>query len=83
LSAAILAGRPAASDFHYLFTVIWMLRQRGQSLLASDGNIGCIDATAGVDIFSEVAGCNRLKRLLPNQRYIGCVYSTARINIAE
>ena len=34
-------------------------------LLTGDGNVGPIDATAGVNILSEVAGVSRLKILSP------------------
>jgi hypothetical protein len=36
-------------------------RKRCLGLLASDGNIGCIDAAAGVNVFSDLEGSDMLK----------------------
>lgn len=64
----------------------WLQRalgQGGQSLLARDRHIGRIDAAAGVNVFPEVGGRDRLKRLLSHQRNIGCIDPTAGIDIAK
>ncbi len=52
-------------------------------MLAGNGNVNRIDATAGVNIFSEVRYVNRLECLLPNEGNIGRIDSSTSIHIAE
>jgi hypothetical protein len=52
-------------------------------LLTGNGNVSRIDATTGVNIFSEVRYANRLECLLPNEGNIGRVDSSTSIHIAE
>ena len=69
-------GRAAATELG---------RKDGEILLAGDGNVCSIDATAGVHIFSEggrVLG-KRLKILLPDQRNVSPIDTSARVYIAE
>ena len=60
-------------------------RKDGEILLAGNGNVCSIDATADVHIFSEggrVLG-KRLKILLPDQRNVAPIDTTACINVAD
>ncbi len=52
-------------------------------MLTGNGNLSRIDATTGVNIFSEVRYANRLECLLPNEGNIGRVDSSTSIHIAE
>ena len=61
------------------------LRKDGEILLAGDGNVGSIDATADINILSEgrrVLG-KRLKILLPDQRNVAPINTTAAVGVAE
>jgi hypothetical protein len=52
-------------------------------LLPGNRNVGRIDATTGIYVFSEVGGRNWLKSLLSHQRNVGSVDTTARVDIAK
>ena len=62
-----------------------LLGQEGEILLAGNGNVCSIDATADVHILSEGGRHlgKRLKILLPDQRNVAPINATARIDVTN
>ena len=67
----------------YLFLSLGSRRKNAEILLAGDGNVCSIDATAGVHILSEVRRANSLKILLPDQRNVAPIDTTADVDVAH